>query len=249
MVSLQSQLVLKEHDGSELRGVVLDVEAILLALDDGVEARHTDVVDSDLRLVASSELELRLLRSHCQQVHISRVVLVERHRFEQDVVVRVASDVLVDVDYLEDLSANLEGVGVHLLADLALKTLPVEGPDTGSGSRLRAFLLLLRLQPVLETGEVDETDGAFALASHDQRVLGSLVRAPADSALNVLLLSLSSISEHILCATDSLGLFQFLLVKLFGTHLQSVTPEVLDSESHPSELDSVEFLNLVVVLA
>ena len=86
MVSLQSQLVLEQNDGSELRGIVLDVEPVLLALDDRVASTDTDVVDTHLGFVATTKFELSLLRSHCQQMDVSTRVLVKRHRLKENVV-------------------------------------------------------------------------------------------------------------------------------------------------------------------
>lgn len=40
MLGLQAKLVLEQNDGSEFRGVVLDIEAVLFALDDGVAATN-----------------------------------------------------------------------------------------------------------------------------------------------------------------------------------------------------------------
>ena len=60
-MSLKPQLVLEENDGSELRSVVFDVESVLLTLDDSVTSTNADIVDSDLRLVASSKFEFTLL--------------------------------------------------------------------------------------------------------------------------------------------------------------------------------------------
>jgi len=54
----------------------------MLALDDRVTATNTNVVNTHLTLVTSSQLELGLLRRHGKQVNISRGVLVERHRLQ-----------------------------------------------------------------------------------------------------------------------------------------------------------------------
>ena len=87
VLRLQSQFFLEEDDRAELGGVVLDVEAVLLALDDGVAATDTDVVDTHLTLMAAPQLELRLFWCHREQMDVSRGVLVERHRLEQNIVV------------------------------------------------------------------------------------------------------------------------------------------------------------------
>ena len=87
VLGLESQLLLEQNDGAELGGVVLDVEPVMLALDDGVTPTHTDVVDSHLAFVASSEFELRLVGGHCEQMDVTRSILVQRHRLQQNVVI------------------------------------------------------------------------------------------------------------------------------------------------------------------
>ena len=82
VLRLQTQLLLQQDDRAELRRVVLDVEAVLLALDDGVTPTDGDVVDTHLTLVATAEFELRLLRSDRKKMDISRGVLVQRHRLK-----------------------------------------------------------------------------------------------------------------------------------------------------------------------
>ena len=57
MLCLQPEFIFKKNNGSKLRGVVLNVEAVLLALDDGMASTHTDIIDSHLTLVATAELE------------------------------------------------------------------------------------------------------------------------------------------------------------------------------------------------
>lgn len=54
MLSLESQLVFQKDDRAELGGVVFDVEAVLLTLDDSMAPTDTDVVDSHLTLVPST---------------------------------------------------------------------------------------------------------------------------------------------------------------------------------------------------
>jgi len=80
MLGFQSELLLQQDDGPELRGVVLDVEPILLALDDSVAPAHTDVIDAHLTLMTTAQLELRLFRCDCQKMDVSGGVLVEGHR-------------------------------------------------------------------------------------------------------------------------------------------------------------------------
>lgn len=57
MLGLESQLLFQQDDRSELRGVVFNIETILLALNDRVTSTHTDVVDAYLTLVATSQFE------------------------------------------------------------------------------------------------------------------------------------------------------------------------------------------------
>ena len=54
VLCLEPQLLFQQDDGSKLGGVVLDIEAILLALYDGVTSTHADVVDTHLTLMATS---------------------------------------------------------------------------------------------------------------------------------------------------------------------------------------------------
>ena len=76
MVSLKSQLILEQDNSTELGSVVFDVEPILLAFDDSMAPAHTNIVDPDLALVSSSELEFVLFGSHCEKMDVPRRVLV-----------------------------------------------------------------------------------------------------------------------------------------------------------------------------
>jgi len=158
VVGLESQLVLEQNDSAKLGGVVFNIEAVGLTLNNGVAPTHTDVVNSHLTFVAATKLELALLRSNSEQMDIPGRILVERHGLEEDVVgIGLSSDFLGQIDNLVDHVCNLEGVWVHGLANLALESLPIEGPDVGvllSG----LLLLLLSKHPGLEALEVDETD-------------------------------------------------------------------------------------------
>lgn len=147
MLGLESKFLFQKDDGSKLRGVVLDVKAVLLALDDGMAATNTYVVDPNLTLVTPSKFELRLLGSDGEQVNISGGILVERHGLQENIVV-VIVHLLREIDDLVDVSLNLEGIRVHLLADLAFETLPVEGPNVLVLS-IRWLLLLLCQHPIL----------------------------------------------------------------------------------------------------
>lgn len=87
MLGLESQLVFQKDDRAELGGVIFYVEAVLLTLDDSMAPADTDVVDTHLTLVASSQLELRLFWRDRKQMNVSGGVLIQRHRFQQDIVV------------------------------------------------------------------------------------------------------------------------------------------------------------------
>lgn len=98
----------------------------MLTLDDSVAPTHTDIVDSYLTLMTSAKLELTLLGCDSQKMDVSRSVFVQRHGLKQNVVAGcILCNLLVQVDNLIDLGTNLKRVGVHLLADFALKALPV----------------------------------------------------------------------------------------------------------------------------
>ena len=76
MLGLESKFLFEENNGSKFGGVVLDVKAVLLALDDSMTATDTNVIDSHLALVAPAQLELRLLWSDGEQVDVSGGILV-----------------------------------------------------------------------------------------------------------------------------------------------------------------------------
>mmetsp|Transcript_5149 Transcript_5149/g.8748 ORF Transcript_5149/g.8748 Transcript_5149/m.8748 type:complete len:261 (+) Transcript_5149:677-1459(+) len=171
-------------------------------------------------------------------------VLVEGHGLEEDVVVLgLGGDLVDEVDDLVDGVRDLERVGVHLLADLALEALPVEGAHVlvhGVGR----LLLLLGQHPALQALEVDQAYRSFALAGQDEGVGRVVLVAPADSALDLV-----RGVVQVLGALHLHGLTQLLLVQLLLRHVELVTAEVLDSEADAAELDGVELLNLVVILS
>jgi len=140
---LESELVLQKNDGSELRSIVLDVESVWFALDDGVTSAHTDVIDSHLTLVTSTELELALGVGDCKQMNVSGRILVERHRLKKDVVVvGLTSDFICKINNFVNYFLNLERVWVHLFADFAFEPLPVERSHVLVRLGQRLFLLL-----------------------------------------------------------------------------------------------------------
>ena len=97
---------------------------------------------------------------------------------------------------------------------------------------------------------MNKSNGTFALASDDERIVMSFLARPADSALNLIHFGLwKALSDEFLWSLDRLGFFELLLAEFLRTHVQTVTPEVLNSEPDSSELDGIELLNLVVILA
>lgn len=129
MVGLQSELIFQKDDGTELRGVVFNIETILLAFDDSVASTDTNIIDSNLGLMTTSKFKFCLLRSHRQQMDIPRSILVQRHGFEKNVVARsLRRNFIGLINNLVDNWSNLKSVGVHLLTDFALESLPVKTP-------------------------------------------------------------------------------------------------------------------------
>lgn len=244
MLRLQPQLLFQQDDRAELRSVVLNVEAVMLAFDDSVTATNTDVVDSHLTLVSATQLELGLLGRHREQVNVPRRVLVQRHRLQQYVIV-FDIHLLRQVNDLVYRPADFESIWVHLFADFTFETLPVK----------RAYVLVLGIwwfflflseNPILETLEVDETDSTLALASDNERIVGVLLGTPANSALNLVLVA---VVAEILNSLDFLSFFEFLVVKLTFTHRNLITLEVLHSKANSTQFNSVKFLNLVIVFS
>ena len=150
-------------------------------------SRNTDIVDPHLRFVATTEFELVLIRRHCQQMNVSRSILVKRHRLEKNVVRPMGFlNLFGKINDLVDCWPDLESVRVHLLTNLAFETFPVERPYVLVGGRKR-FFLLLRENPRFQTGEMNQTDRSLALASDDKRISLVVLIAPANSALDVFL--------------------------------------------------------------
>ena len=148
------------------------------------------------------------------------------------------ANVLGNINYLVDRAVDLKGVWIHLFADLALEILPVKAANVGNGD----LLLLLRLQPLLETLEVDEAYRAGALAGHDERILRVGVAAPAEAAMLLLVVR----DTTVLQSADTFCLLQLLSVHFGWAGLLAIAAEVFDTETHASDSDGVELLNTVV---
>jgi hypothetical protein len=90
-------------------------------------------------------------------VYIARSVLVQGHRLKQN---EILSDGLLYVNQLKQLVLPFENVRIGLLANLALKLLPVVAGDI-----LPVLLgVTLGLDPVLQAFEMDQTHGTATLA-------------------------------------------------------------------------------------
>ena len=90
-------------------------------------------------------------------MYIARSVLVQGHRLKQN---EILSDGLLYVNQLKQLVLPFENVRIGLLANLALKLLPVVAGDI-----LPVLLgVTLGLDPVLQAFEMDQTHGTATLA-------------------------------------------------------------------------------------
>ena len=90
-------------------------------------------------------------------MYIARSVLVQGHRLKQN---EILSDGLLHVNQLKQLVLPFENVRIGLLANLALKLLPVVAGDI-----LPVLLgVTLGLDPVLQAFEMDQTHGTATLA-------------------------------------------------------------------------------------
>ena len=195
--------------------------------------------------MASTQFEFGLLRRNSQQMDVSGSVLVEGHGLKEDVVtVSLRCDFISLIDDFVDGLTNFESVWIHLLANFAFESLPVERPNVLVLST-GWFFLLLSEDPTLQAVEVDQAHGTLAFACNDKGVGLVVLVAPADSALDGVHFAI----DDVFGSFDLHGLSQFLVVQLLLRHLHVVAPEIFDSESDSSELDGVELLDLVVVLA
>lgn len=195
--------------------------------------------------MASTQLELGLLRRDSQQMDVSGSILVERHGLQKDVVtVSLRCDFISLIDDFVDSLTNFESVWIHLLANFAFESLPVERPNVLVLSTGWLFLLLSE-NPTLEAIKVDKTHSTLAFACNDKGIGLVILVSPADSALNRVHFAI----DDVFGSFDLHGLSKFLMVQLLLRHLHVVALEIFDSESDSSELDGVELLDLVVILA
>lgn len=82
MLCFQSQLILQEDYRAELRCIILDVEAVLLTFDDSMTSADTDIIDTYLTLVTTTQFEFWLFWRDREQMNIPWCVLVEWHGFQ-----------------------------------------------------------------------------------------------------------------------------------------------------------------------
>ena len=85
-------------------------------------------------------------------MNIATRILIQRHRFEQNVL--AARLGLVYIDQFKEGLAFLKDIRIALLTDLTFKFLPVIRGDVLSV----LFNMLLRGDPTLQTLEVDQSD-------------------------------------------------------------------------------------------
>lgn len=177
---------------------------------------------------------------------ISRVIFVQRHGLEQNIVtLGLSRDVVYELQVLVDTVFNLEGIWIHLLADFTLEFLPVPRSDVKVLGTWR-LLLFLSQNPISKTFEVDEAYGTLTFASDNKRILLVIIVAPTYSTLNLVS---SSILCYIINTLDFKSLSQFLLIKFGFRHVEFFATEVLYSESNTTKLDSIKLLNFVIVFA
>ena len=177
-------------------------------------------------------------------MHIPGVVLVQRHWLEKNVVVVHCGCYVTHVNNLVNVSIDFECVWIHLLADFTLKSFPIKWSYILILSIWRFFLLLCK-NPILQALKVNQTDSTSALTGNNEWISFVMVTTPADSALDLVSICIVQIFN-----TDHIhSLFQFLIVKFLLSHLNAVTSEIFDSESNSSKLNSIEFLDFIVILA
>lgn len=196
--------------------------------------------------MASSQLEFWLFGSNCKQMDISRVIFVQRHGLEQNIVtLGLRRDIINELQVLVNTVFDLECVWIHLLANFTLEFLPVPR------SYIKVLgtwwlLLFLSQNPVSQTFKMDETDRTLTFASDNQRVQFVIIIAPTYSTLNLVSCSiLLNISESL----NFKSLPELLLIQFGFRHMEFLATEVLYSESHTTKLDSIKLLDFIVVFA
>jgi hypothetical protein len=94
-------------------------------------------------------------------------ILVKWHRLKQNVVgICARSDFIDQIDNFVNVRTNLKRVWVHLFANFALESFPVERSDILVCGTRRLFLLLCQ-DPRFQTLEVDKSNTTFAFTGSD----------------------------------------------------------------------------------
>ena len=170
---------------------------------------YWNIVDSYLTFMTSSQFEFGLLRSYSQQMDVSWGILIKWHWLKKNVVAICLSCDFIGLIYnFVDGFVNFESVRIHLLANLAFKSFPVERSNVLVLSTWWFFLFLSE-DPTLQALEMNETNSSFAFACYDKRVLLIIFVAPADSALNLVHIF---VLHDIFYSSYLHGLSQFLVV-------------------------------------
>jgi len=177
---------------------------------------------------------------------ISRVIFVQRHGLEQNIVtLGLRRNIINELQVLVNTVFDLKCVWVHLLANFTLEFLPV--PRSYIKVLCTWWLLLFLSQnPISQTFKMDETNRTLTFACDNQRIELVIIIAPTYSTLNL-------VSGCILLnITDTLyfkSLSKLLLIEFGFRHMEFLATEVLYSESHTTKLDSIELLDFIVVFA
>jgi len=161
-------------------------------------------------------------------VDISRSVLVQRHRFKEDIItLRLRSNFVYKVDNFVNFIANFEGVWIHLFADFALKPLPIEWSNILILCTWWFFLFLSQ-NPAFQAVKMDKSNGSFAFACQNQWIMCIIFIAPTNSALNLVLTCIFNIFGTF----DLHSLTKFLLIQFLFRKMKFVASEIFDSESN-----------------
>lgn len=126
-MGLQAKLIFQQDDCTELGRVVFNVKTVMFAFYDCVTSGNTDIIDSNLRFMTSTKFKLSLLGCDSQQMDIPGSILVQWHGFKKNVVgLSWGSDFINQINNFVDCFTDFECVWVHLFANLAFKSFPVE---------------------------------------------------------------------------------------------------------------------------
>ena len=138
-------------------------------------SRNANVVNSHFRLVASTHVKGTLLSWKAQDMYCSRSVLLQRQGFHH---YKVSGGRLLYLHQFIDSIVHFKEIGVSLLANFALKDLPVHWDEVH-----RFCFFDLGAEPISETVKMDETDTPRTLAWNNAGVIHSGFAAPAKATL------------------------------------------------------------------